>query len=155
AVLATAETIAVMKERMGAECAGTFEPLPLGSDQGVHDVTVRLTPAGHILGSAQVVLDWSGQRAVVSGDYKRALDATGAPVEVVRCDVFVTEATFALPVFHHEPAEREASRLLESILANPDRTHLLGVYSLGKCQRMIKLLRLAGYDETIHVHGAL
>src|SRR5262249_34864014 len=77
------------------------------------------------------------------------------PFEVVPCDVFVTEATFALPVFHHEPAEREAARLLDSIRANPDRTHLLGLYSLGKCQRMIKLLRLAGYDETIYLHGAL
>lgn len=155
AVLATSETIAIMKERMGRACAGSFQPLGLGTDLGVRGVNVRLKPAGHILGSAQVVLDWNGQRAVVSGDYKRSPDPTCAPFEVVPCDVFVTEATFALPVFHHEPAEREAARLLDSLRANPERTHLLGVYSLGKCQRMIKLLRLAGYDEAIYVHGAL
>jgi putative mRNA 3-end processing factor len=155
AVLATPETIAVMKERMGPGCAASFQPQPLGAQLDMHGVSIRLVPAGHILGSAQVVMDWNGQRAVVSGDYKRAADPTCEAFEVVPCDVFVTEATFALPVFHHEPAEREAARLLESIRANPERTHLLGVYSLGKCQRMIKLLRLAGYDETIYLHGAL
>lgn len=155
AVLATAETVAVMKERMGDSCATSFQPQPLRTPIQLNGVGVRLVPAGHILGSAQVVMDWNGQRAVVSGDYKRAADPTCEPFEIVPCDVFVTEATFALPVFHHEPAEREAARLLESIRANPERTHLLGVYSLGKCQRMIKLLRLAGYDETIYLHGAL
>jgi putative mRNA 3-end processing factor len=65
---------------------------------------VRLAPAGHILGSAQVVLEWQGRRAVVSGDYKRSADPTCVPFELVPCDVFVTEATFALPVFRHEPA---------------------------------------------------
>ena len=75
---------------------------------------MRLAPAGHILGSAQVVLEWQGQRAVVSGDYKRAADPTCAPFEVVPCDVFVTEATFALPVFRHEPGDGEVARLLAS-----------------------------------------
>jgi putative mRNA 3-end processing factor len=154
-VLATSETIAVMKERMGTDCAASFQPQALGAPLDIRGVGIRLAPAGHILGSAQVVMEWNGQRAVVSGDYKRAADPTCEPFEVVPCDVFVTEATFALPVFHHEPAEREAARLLDSIRANPERTHLLGVYSLGKCQRMIKLLRLAGYDETIYLHGAL
>jgi putative mRNA 3-end processing factor len=155
AVLATSETIAVMKERMDENCAASFQPQPLAAPIEIGGVGVCLVPAGHILGSVQVVMDWNGQRAVVSGDYKRAADPTCEPFEVVPCDVFVTEATFALPVFHHEPAEREAARLLDSIRANPERTHLLGVYSLGKCQRMIKLLRLAGYDKTIYLHGAL
>lgn len=155
AVLATTETIAFMRERMGAGSAGSFQSLGLGSQVSIGGVNVRLAPAGHILGSAQVVLEWNGQRAVVSGDYKRAPDPTCAPFEVVPCDVFVTEATFALPVFQHEPAEREARRLLESVRAHPERTHLVGVYSLGKCQRLIKLMRLAGYEETIYLHGAL
>jgi putative mRNA 3-end processing factor len=60
-----------------------------------------------------------------------------------------------LPVFRHEPAEREIGRLLESLLRNADRPHLLGVYGLGKCQRMIALLRAAGYDRPIYLHGAL
>ena len=153
AVLATAETIAVMQVRLGANAAGTFQsydqPVTMGG------VSVRLVPAGHILGSAQVVLDYQGFRAVVSGDYKRARDPTCAPFEPVRCDLFVTEATFALPVFRHEPADQEARRLIASIVANPERCHLLGVYGLGKCQRMIALLRAEGYDAPIYLHGAL
>jgi putative mRNA 3-end processing factor len=73
-----------------------------------------------------------------SGDYKRSLDP-GQPFELVSCDLFITEAPFGLPVFRHEPAEREAARLVASLRANPERTHLLGVYGLGKCQRMIML----------------
>jgi len=155
AVLATAETIEVMKVRMGPECARAFEPQPLGEVRTINGVGVRLAGAGHILGAAQVVLDWQGQRAVISGDYKRAVDPTCAPFELVPCDVFVTEATFALPVFHHEPAEREVARLLASINRQPERAHLVGAYGLGKTQRVIKLAREAGYDRPIYLHGAL
>ena len=118
-------------------------------------VTVRLVPAGHILGSAQVVIEHGGRRAVVSGDYKRRPDPTAAPFELVRCDLFVTEATFGLPVFRHEPDAREIGRLLASLHAFADRTHLIGAYSLGKTQRLIALLRAAGYDRPIWLHGAL
>jgi len=155
AVLATPETIEIMKVRMGPECAHAFEPQALGETRTINGVDVRLAPAGHILGAAQVVLDWNGQRAVVSGDYKRALDPTCPTFEVVPCDVFVTEATFALPVFRHEPAETEVDRLLASIARQPERAHLVGAYGLGKTQRVIKLARLAGYDRPIYLHGAL
>ena len=154
-VLATAETIEIMKVRYGENCAGTFEAAALGTENNVGGVCVRLAPAGHILGSAQIVLEHAGRRAVVSGDYKRAADPTCRPFEPVQCDVFVTEATFALPVFRHERAEDEASRLVRSIERNPERTHLLGVYGLGKCQRMIALLRQQGYRQPIWLHGAL
>ena len=91
---------------------------------------------------------------MVSGDYKRAPDPTCAPFEVVKCDLFITEATFGLPVFRHEDAGNEARRLIGSLAASR-RTHLLGVYGLGKCQRMITLVRAAGYDRPIYLHGAL
>jgi putative mRNA 3-end processing factor len=110
---------------------------------------VRFVPAGHILGSAQIVLEHAGQRVVVSGDYKRRRDPTCAPFEPVPCDVFITEATFGLPVFRHPPAEDEIARLLESLRLFPDRAHLVGVYALGKCQRVIALVREAGYDKPI------
>jgi putative mRNA 3-end processing factor len=155
AVLATPETIAVMQVRMGDGAASAFEPLILGKSQRVGSVDVRLAPAGHILGSAQVVLEHNGQRAVVSGDYKRQPDPTCEPFELVPCDLFVTEATFALPVFRHEPGASEVRRLLASLQRNPERPHLVGVYGLGKCQRLIKLCREAGYDGPIHLHGAL
>jgi putative mRNA 3-end processing factor len=74
---------------------------------------------------------------------------------VVPCDVFVTEATFALPVFRHEPAEGEVGRLLSSIARQPERAHLVGAYGLGKTQRVIKLAREGGYDKPIYLHGAL
>jgi putative mRNA 3-end processing factor len=153
AVLASRETVAIMKQRLGADGAARFEDY--GRPLSVGGVAVRFVPAGHILGSCQIVLDWRGTRAVVSGDYKRSADPTCAPFEIVPCDLFVTEATFGLPVFKHEPAEKEARRLLDSIAANPERTHLLGVYGLGKCQRMIALVRQAGYDAPIWLHGAL
>lgn len=155
AVLATPETVEVMKVRLGAEACRSCEPLALGETRDIGGVSVRLAGAGHILGSAQVVMEWRGQRAVVSGDYKRSLDPTCAPFELVPCDVFVTEATFALPVFRHEPAEAEVARLLASMARNPERAHLVGAYSLGKAQRVIKLCREAGYDAPIYIHGAL
>ncbi len=154
-VLATSETIAVMKVRYGETSAGVFQAATLGEAIVVNGVKVRLVPAGHILGSAQVVLEWQGSRAVISGDYKRACDPTCEPFEVVRCDVFVTEATFALPVFRHEPAAGEVQKLLASMRAEPERTHMVGAYGLGKCQRMIKLIREAGYDAPIYLHGAV
>lgn len=102
-----------------------------------------------------MVIDWKGLRFVVSGDYKRAHDPTCAAFEPVRADVFVTEATFALPVFAHPPAEREIARLLASLEQFGERTHLVGAYSLGKAQRVIALLRQAGYREPVVIHPAL
>ena len=155
AVLATRETIEIMKVRYGETCAGSLQALALGEPIAINGVSVRLAPAGHILGSAQVVLEWAGKRAVISGDYKRAADPTCTPFELVPCDVFVTEATFALPVFRHEKAAHEVEKLLGSMAAEPDRTHLIGAYNLGKCQRMIRVIRDAGYDAPIYLHGAV
>ncbi len=155
AVLATRETIAIMKARLGPDAAGTFQEVSYGEALSMGGVTVRLVPAGHILGSAQVVVEHQGRRAVVSGDYKRRADPTAAPFELVRCDLFVTEATFALPVFRHEPDAREIGRLLASLQSFPERTHLVGAYGLGKTQRLIALLRRAGYARPIWLHGAL
>lgn len=154
AVLATHETVEIMKVRLGEDAAGRFEALALGKPLAMGGVAIRLVPAGHVLGSAQVVLEWKGQRAVVSGDYKRSADPTCLPFEPVACDVFVTEATFALPVFRHEPAMSEVQRLLASMHRNPARAHLVGAYGLGKCQRVIRLARDAGYDKPVYLHGA-
>jgi putative mRNA 3-end processing factor len=112
-------------------------------------------PAGHVLGSAQIAVEHQGLRIVASGDYKRASDPTCAPFEPVRCDVFITEATFGLPVFTHPPASGEVGKLLRSMAQFPERAHLVGAYALGKAQRMIRLVREAGHDAPIHIHGAL
>jgi putative mRNA 3-end processing factor len=154
-VLATPGTIAIMQQRYGDAAGGTLQPLAYGEDLAVGDVTVRFLPAGHVLGSAQIVLKYRGTRVVVSGDYKRRPDPTCAPFEPCACDVFITEATFGLPVFRHPPDSQEIDKLLHSLSLFPERSHLVGVYALGKCQRVLALLRQAGYDEPIYLHGAL
>jgi len=154
AVLATAETLAIMRARLGETGAGQ-QALPLHEKLRLGETTVWLSPAGHVLGSAQVAIEHQGSRIVISGDYKRAPDPTCRPFEPVPCDVFVTEATFALPVFAHPPPAAEIARLLDSVALFPDRTHVVGCYALGKCQRLIALLREAGWDRPIYLHGAL
>lgn len=155
-VLATVETLAIMRERMGEDRAGgAQQALRYGEVLTVNGVRVWLRPAGHVLGSAQVCLEWQGSRVVVSGDYKRRPDPTCPPFEPERCDVFVTEATFALPVFRHPPAQQEIARLLRSVALFPERTHVIGCYALGKAQRLIALLRQAGWEAPIPIHGAL
>ncbi len=77
------------------------------------------------------------------------------PFEPVACDIFITEATFGLPVFRHPDPAREIARLLHSLAQFPERTHLVGVYALGKAQRLIRLLRDAGHAAPIYLHGAL
>ena len=155
AVLATAETLAIMKIRYGDNFARTAEPLAYGEVRRIGDVDVHLVPAGHVLGSAQVVAEARGARVVISGDYKRRDDPTCPPFEPVKCDVFITEATFALPVFRHPPFEDEIGKLLQSRALYPERMHLIGAYALGKAQRVIAGLRGAGYDAPIYIHGAL
>jgi putative mRNA 3-end processing factor len=155
AVLATADTLAIMRLRLGPAAMGRSQALAYGEVLKIGEVSLRLVPAGHILGSAQVVIEWNGQRAVVSGDYKRRHDPTCESFELVPCDLFVTEATFGLPVYHHEPDSHEIAKLLASLRDFPERTHQIGVYGLGKCQRLIALLRQAGYERPIWLHGAL
>jgi putative mRNA 3-end processing factor len=108
-----------------------------------------------VLGSAQAVVKWKGMTMVVSGDFKRRRDPTCALFEPVPCDVFISEATFGLPVFRHPPDGHEIAKLLKSVAQFPERSHLVGAYALGKAQRIIRLLREAGYDKIIYVHGAL
>ncbi len=154
-VLATAETIAIMRSRFGDEAGGSLQPLAYGEWVALGDVRVKLVPAGHVLGSAQVVLEHQGTRVVISGDYKRRPDPTCPPFEPQSCDVFVTEATFGLPVFRHPPDAQEIGRLLHSMRLFPERCHVVGVYALGKCQRVLALLRRYGYAEPVFLHGAL
>ncbi len=155
AVLATPETIAIMQTRYGVDCAGRFEPLAFGELLRFEGTTLSLHPAGHILGSAQVLIESGGQRAVVTGDYKRLPDRTAEPYEPVACDLLVTEATFGLPVFRHPHPADEIARLLKSVADQPERCHLVGCYALGKAQRVIALLRNAGWDRPIYLHGAM
>jgi putative mRNA 3-end processing factor len=155
AVLATAPTLDIMAVRLGEGAGRQRRALAYGEVATLGETRVWLSPAGHVLGSAQVVIEHRGARVVVSGDYKRAADPTCRGFVPVPCDLFITEATFGLPVFRHPPAAGEIGTLLRSVALFPERCHLVGAYSLGKAQRVIALLRLAGWDRPIHIHGAL
>jgi putative mRNA 3-end processing factor len=155
AVMATRETLLIMGARYGEDFAATTQEARLGEPTRIGEVSVRFAPAGHVLGSAQIVIEAGGTRLVVSGDYKRVEDPTCAPFELVPCDVFITEATFGLPVFHHADARSEIRKLLDSASLFAERAHVVGAYALGKAQRVMALLRQEGYDRPIYLHGAL
>ncbi|HEX8584419.1 MAG TPA: ligase-associated DNA damage response exonuclease [Allosphingosinicella sp.] len=152
-VWATPETLAIMDCRYGEQHGAC--PVAYGEVVRIGDVDVSFVPAGHVLGSAQIVLEHNGERVVVSGDYKRRPDPTCLPFEPVPCDIFITEATFGLPVFRHPDTTAEIDRLLLRLSENPDRCILIGAYALGKAQRLMMELRGRGYHEPIYIHGAL
>lgn len=157
-VYATSGTLDIMHARYGDEMAGETYALPLKHTIELGDpqdpVHLSLHPAGHILGSSQIKLSYRGSSIVISGDYKRTPDPSCTPFEAVKCDVFVTEATFGLPVFQHPPIQYEIEKLLVSLQQFPDRCHLVGCYALGKCQRVMLALRSLGYHDTVYLHGA-
>ena len=155
AVLATQETLDIMRLRYGENFAGSTQAVRYGEEIRLGDVKVKFHPAGHVLGSAQIAVSCKNTRIVASGDYKDVRDPTCAPFEVVPCDVFITEATFGLPVFRHGDAADEVRKLLASVTLFPERAHLVGAYSLGKAQRVIALIREAGYVAPIYLHGAM
>ena len=155
AVLASRETLDIMRIRMGDDFCGEQQVAIPGEPVSIRGVTVSFHPAGHVLGSCQIRIEHKGCRIVVSGDYKRGIDPTAAPFEPVACDVFITEATFGLPVFRHPDPLMETEKLLRSLRQFDQRTHFVGAYALGKAQRVISLLRRCGYDEPIFLHGAM
>ncbi len=152
---ATPETIAIADVRIGRGGYGDAAPLPYGERRRMGGATVWLAPAGHCLGSAQVVIEAAGKRAAITGDCKRDADPSCAPFEVVPCDLFVTEATFGAPVWRFPPPATQIARLMKSLRLFPDRTHIVHAYSLGKAQRLIAELRVAGYTDPIYIHRAL
>lgn len=152
--VATPGTLAIMAERYDVN-AGTV-PVQYGETLDLPGgVRATFLAAGHVLGSAQILLEHAGERVIVTGDYKRRPDPTCAPFQPTPCDVFITEATFGLPVFRHPQIEDEIAKLLNARAANPERCLLVGAYALGKAQRVIAELRRAGYREPIYLHGAL
>lgn len=152
--IATPATLAIMElryqTREGAVPVEYGETLSLGGD-----VSATFLPAGHVLGSAQILLEHAGERVIITGDYKRAPDPTCEAFAVTPCDIFITEATFGLPVFTHPPIGEEICKLLDALAENPDACILVGAYALGKAQRVIAELRAAGHSDTIWLHGAM
>jgi putative mRNA 3-end processing factor len=154
-VMATGETLAIMELRLGVDFAASRQVATFGELVRIGAALVSFHPAGHVLGSAQILIEVNGYRVVVSGDYKRGHDPTCPPFEVLRCDAFISEATFGLPVFRHPDPRHEVAKLLHSCRTFPERAHLVGAYSLGKAQRMMALILEAGWERPIWLHGAM
>jgi putative mRNA 3-end processing factor len=155
AVLATQETLDLMRLRYGDGFAGTTQAARYGETLNLGGTKVTFHPAGHVLGSAQITVECKDLKIVASGDFKDVADPTCASFELQQCDVFISEATFGLPVFRHGDPAAEIGKLLHSVELFPERAHLVGAYSLGKAQRVIALLRQQGYDKPIYLHGAM
>lgn len=136
---------AVSRERLGAWGAG-LESMPYGDTRTINGVRVSFHPAGHILGSAQVRLEYRGEVWVVSGDYKTDPDPTCAPWEPVRCHTFITESTFGLPIYRWPSQQQVFAEINAWWAANAaaGQVSLLCAYALGKAQRL-----LAGLDPSI------
>ncbi|MEP2735244.1 MAG: ligase-associated DNA damage response exonuclease [Erythrobacter sp.] len=156
---ATPETLSIMALRYNTgegPNGGKAVPASYGETfKLTGGVTASFVPAGHVLGSAQILLEHAGERVVITGDYKRRADPTCPPFEVTPCDIFITEATFGLPVFHHPPIADEMAKLTGALAAEPDACVLVGSYALGKAQRVIAELRAAGHHQAIYLHGAM
>ncbi|MGB5778036.1 MAG: ligase-associated DNA damage response exonuclease [Allopontixanthobacter sediminis] len=152
--VATPETLAIMKLRYATDTGAT--PVSYGETLRLPGgVDVTYLPAGHVLGSAQILLEHAGERVIVTGDYKRRADPTCPKFEVTPCDILITEATFGLPLFIHPPIEAEIGKLLQALADNLDACVLVGAYALGKAQRVIAELRAAGHTDPIYLHGAM
>lgn len=151
--LTTPEGRSVLQHRMGPDAI--VDTLPYGESLSLGGVQVSLHPAGHVLGSAQVRIEHQGEVWVVSGDYKTAADPTCAPLEPLRCDVFISESTFGLPIYRWPAASIAIEEIREWWQANREAglVSILFTYALGKAQRVIA--SLGEGPGPILCHGAV
>ena len=154
-VLATRETIDIMKIRYGANCARNFQVVKYNEEIVINNVRIKFIPAGHILGSSQILISNKKNKILITGDFKTINDKSCVCFEESKCDLLITEATFGLPIFKHPDPITEIKKLTNQIIKKDNKTFLVGAYSLGKSQRLISLLREIGYDETVYIHGSL
>lgn len=146
-VYCTGATAAFMQFRYGKNAAKEFSIMAFDRPFVVGDLQVRFIPAGHMLGSAQVLMEHQGTRYLYTGDYKLQPDASCELLEWVKTDVLITESTFANPAVIHPDPVQEISKL-NGIKSNI----LLGAYSLGKSQRLITLITEHAPQKTVLVH---
>ena len=154
AYLCTDASAPLLTRRLGPDAA--IESLPYGQAITLGRTRVSFHPAGHVLGSAQIRVEGPEGVWVVTGDYKRAPDPTCAPFEVVTCDVFTTESTFALPIYRWDPTADVVGDLVAWWNTNGANglTSIVFCYTIGKAQRLLaEIGRLT--DRPILVHGAL
>jgi len=146
------DTKPLLQLRLGIN---NYESISWNEPIYINGVKVSLHPAGHIIGSSQVRVEYQGEVWVVSGDYKTENDGISGQFEPVACHTFITESTFGLPIYHWQPQNTQFDAMRKWIQLNKEqgRTSLLLAYSLGKAQRVIK--NLAGCVDHVFVHGAV
>src|SRR6185295_16529645 len=154
AYLAAAPGLDLLRHRLPK---ARIEGVPYGESRRVGEVDLSFHPAGHVLGSAQVRIEHRGEVWGVSGDYKRQADPTCAPFEPVRCHTFITEATFALPIYRWTETAAVAAQVAAWWRENAEagRASVLCAYSLGKAQRLLAALAPHVEGRTIRTHGAI
>ncbi|WP_299671157.1 ligase-associated DNA damage response exonuclease [uncultured Polaribacter sp.] len=143
---------AIIKHRIGQDIS--IESLGYNEPKNINGVQVRFFPAGHVIGSAQIRLEYKGFVVVFSGDYKTQPDFISTPYEPVKCHEFITESTFGLPIYKWKEEKELQTELQNWVLQNQknNRTSVFLGYSLGKAQRIMKLIE--GVDD-VYVHTAI
>jgi putative mRNA 3-end processing factor len=131
------------------ECIGWNEPVY------INGVKVSLHPAGHIIGSSQIRVEYKGEVWVISGDYKTEDDGISVKFEPLKCNTFITESTFGLPIYNWKPQQEIYNNIQQWIVANQQlqKNSVLIAYSLGKAQRV--LAAASAVSNNIYVHGAI
>lgn len=146
-IYCTEPTAAFMRLRYGKNMANQVNSFCYHSSFKINEVEIKLIPAGHMLGSAQVLMIYNGVKYLYTGDYKLQTDATCEPIELINADVLITESTFANPEISH-PDPVEEIKKINNIKSNI----LLGAYTLGKSQRLISLINEYAPQKNILVH---
>jgi putative mRNA 3-end processing factor len=149
-VYCTAPTAAIMKWRYQNRVTELFEIYPYHHSFFIQDIKVTFISAGHILGSAQILLEYQGVKYLYTGDYKIQSDPTCDPITFVEADVLITESTFANPITKHPNVVDEILKLKES-----PYSVLLGAYALGKAQRINQLINEHCPERTVLVHRSI
>jgi len=136
------------------DLSDNVETLSYQETININGVKLTLFPAGHVIGSAQIKLEYKGEIAVVSGDYKTEYDGISTAFEPIKCHTFVTESTFGLPIYKWQPQQQLFDSIRDWVASNlqKNKTSILIAYSLGKAQRLIK--HLAG-NQSIFVHQTI
>ena len=150
--LCHADSESILKHRLGA--AIKVDCLDYNKARIINGVSVSFHPAGHVIGSAQIRLEYKGYVVVFSGDYKTQPDFITTPFEPVKCHTFITESTFGLPIYHWKSEINLQTELQQWVATNKknNRTSVFFGYSLGKAQRLMSLLD--GVDD-LYVHRAI
>ena len=142
----------ILQHRLGADL--NIQTLPYNKEISINGVRLSLFPAGHVIGSSQIRLEYKGEVCVVSGDYKVEYDGISTAFEPVKCHTFVSESTFGLPIYKWQPQQQIFKQITDWVSDNRDKgkTSVLVAYSLGKAQRLIKNLDQCG---NIYVHNSI